>query len=84
MAKKSQKQQLNIPDVSCSYLFAIVGRYYSIGDTTFIKYNKYKTYESAKQALVDLSIDVIGDIGRTQTHEMKIVPYFNGYVYNGN
>ena len=63
------------------YRFAIVGRYSAIGDQTFIKYGKYKTYESASQALRDMSPVVDGDVGYSQTHEMKIVPYFTGHVY---
>lgn len=66
-------------ETECKWKYAIVGRYRVIGDIHWIKYNKYKTLESAEQAMRDMKY-----IGDESTHEGKIVPYFEGYHWFEN
>jgi len=61
------------------YSHAIIGRYSTIGDMCWIKFNKYKTLQFAEQALKDMTKNI-----KTPSHELKIVPYFQGYIFKDN
>ena len=61
------------------YSHAIIGRYSAIGDMCWIKFNKYKTLQSAEQALIDMTKSI-----SNSSHELKIVPYFQGYIFKDN
>lgn len=61
-----------------TYKFAIVDRYYKDTSNYWIKFNKYITLESAKQAFKDMTKNVY----QQNAYELKIVPYFEGTYYN--
>jgi len=60
-----------------NYSHAIVGKYIRIGSKIWSKHNKYKTLESAKQALYDMTKDI-----ENPAFEYKIVPYFKGLFHS--
>lgn len=63
------------------YKYCIVGRYIQANDNYWTKFNKYKTLESAYQALFDMTKNITGC--SINTYELKIVPYFTGlYIPN--